>query len=594
MNNEVFEIEDGILKRYSGPAGDLVIPDGVTHIDKEVFFYNRRLTSVVIPNGVISIGDRAFKDCNNLTRVILPDSINSIGEMAFGFCGKLTECNLWPSDIQVVKKHAFIGCPLQLHSVYLPESLTAFGDNHTLMKDVTEVYVSKWSPGIGKAIKQTNLQLLHAESINTIPAKYRIYALKCFLNEINGDFSSEKAEQYIKYISSNLEKLCKEACDDMLLFQLILDQKLITAKTIDLYLEEANLRGNTEQVSALMNYKNNLGYQRITEERERLQQIKDKNNDFVIKKMLSRANKTDIKDLVFAVSGKLDTFGNRNELEKQLEEYGAKLSGSINKKVDYLITNNIDIQSEKILKAKDLGVEIISEEELNQKILFRCFPENIKSLDIPSYIKQLDILLLRECRMLEEINVSEHSKTFKSVDGVLFSKNGKVLYYYPRNKSDQKYTIPDGVRKIEPNAFSCNDHISEIIMPESINTLGTDAFSHCGSLETISIPAGVQTLPDYLFFDSGFTAINLPDTITSIGVWCFFACKNLERLDIPASVEKVENEAFSCCSKLKDIFLKGKCPKGFSNAVDNDHQITIHSKQISGIPKKENFTIIKE
>ena len=55
-----FEIINGILVKYKGAGGDVVIPDGVTIIGPEAFRSCYNLTNITIPNSIISIGDYAF------------------------------------------------------------------------------------------------------------------------------------------------------------------------------------------------------------------------------------------------------------------------------------------------------------------------------------------------------------------------------------------------------------------------------------------------------------------------------------------------------------------------------------------------------
>ena len=74
-----------------------------------------------------------------------------------------------------------------------------------------------------------------------------------------------------------------------------------------------------------------------------------------------------LKDLVFVITGSLNHFANRDQLKRKLEEKGAKVSGSISKKTNYLINNDSESSSSKNKKAKELGVAIITEEELLHK-----------------------------------------------------------------------------------------------------------------------------------------------------------------------------------------------------------------------------------
>lgn len=84
-----FEIEDGVLKKYTGTAMEVVIPEGVEIIGRSAFNGYKNLKSVTIPEGVQVIGNFAFSGCNNLTGVQIPDSVIRIGEGAFQSCGSL-------------------------------------------------------------------------------------------------------------------------------------------------------------------------------------------------------------------------------------------------------------------------------------------------------------------------------------------------------------------------------------------------------------------------------------------------------------------------------------------------------------------------
>ena len=65
----------------------------------------------------------------------------------------------------------------------------------------------------------------------------------------------------------------------------------------------------------------------------------------------------------FVVTGDVHIFKNRKEVEVKIEELGGKLSGSVSKKTDYLINNDIESTSSKNQKAKTLGIPIITEEQ---------------------------------------------------------------------------------------------------------------------------------------------------------------------------------------------------------------------------------------
>lgn len=78
--------------------------------------------------------------------------------------------------------------------------------------------------------------------------------------------------------------------------------------------------------------------------------------------------KITFKGLVFCVTGKLKTFKNRDAIKSYIEDLGGKVTGSVSKNTNYLINNDIDSTSSKNKRAKELGIPIITEEQLKQMV----------------------------------------------------------------------------------------------------------------------------------------------------------------------------------------------------------------------------------
>ena len=78
--NKDFVIENGVLKKYNGPGGEVVIPEGVTEIGWGAFQNCTGLQQVTLPKGLTAIKMRAFAGCTSLTEIDLPDSVSEIVE----------------------------------------------------------------------------------------------------------------------------------------------------------------------------------------------------------------------------------------------------------------------------------------------------------------------------------------------------------------------------------------------------------------------------------------------------------------------------------------------------------------------------------
>ena len=221
------------------------------------------------------------------------------------------------------------------------------------------------------------------------------------------------------------------------------------------------------------------------------------------------------------------------------------------------------------------------------------------------------------CSSLTIIIVDVNNENYKSIDGNLYTKDGKTLIQYAIGKKDASFIIPDGVTSIGNSAFRDCYSLTNITIPNSVTSIGNSAFSNCDkltsiivdannekyksidgnlymkngktliqyaigkkdtsfiipdgvtsiddaalrycyNLTSISIPDSVTSIGSYAFSDCySLTSITIPDSVASIGSYAFYHCDNLTSITIPSSVTSIGNNAFYFCIRLHTVYYTG-------------------------------------
>lgn len=187
--------------------------------------------------------------------------------------------------------------------------------------------------------------------------------------------------------------------------------------------------------------------------------------------------------------------------------------------------------------------------------LFNSCP-NLTSITIGRGVSSIGLYVFDGSDNLTTLIVHEYNTSFKTIDNILFTKDGKELVKYPRGKSENSYTVPDGVITIGFRAFYGNKHIECVSIPDSVTKIDAYAFNSCNKLKEANLGDSVKEIGSQAFLGcSNLTDINFPAALTIIGKQAFSDCKALESIVIPAGVNSIGGYAFTDCTKLKDVIM---------------------------------------
>ncbi|MCR5698754.1 MAG: leucine-rich repeat protein [Treponemataceae bacterium] len=112
-------------------------------------------------------------------------------------------------------------------------------------------------------------------------------------------------------------------------------------------------------------------------------------------------------------------------------------------------------------------------------------------------------------------------------------------------------TIPDSVTSIGGNAFYECRRLTSITIPDSVTSIGHYAFYGCSALTRITIPNSVTSIESSAFYGcTSLTSVTIPDSVTSIGDSAFIGCSSITSVTIPNSVTSIGGSAFTGCHEV--------------------------------------------
>ena len=629
MPNFITEIEIALFEKCSSLV-NITIPDGVTEIKSRAFKDCISLVSVQLPDSLKRIWNESFSGCQLLKNIKFPESLCSIGGHAFSRCISLEKIDI-PRSVYSMDFSAFYGTNAKYITVEQGNSrfrssgnclmtgigLMAMGENSVIPSDGS-VHIIYNSALIGLQDKINLVQF--PEGIHDIGEAFssseiqKINVPQGVLNLKSGAFFNCKllTSVIIPASVTEIEKMAFEGCDNIsdleiqgnpqistLSFEKI---KLIHFKAPNLvakngfpWWEERFGKENT-YIAAFENYDSKskivkyakqyyedafkalIAYDRIDLMPTYLSMWKQADVLNVFDNLVAICNQTQKTTvLAFLLEWKnknisLDDIGKHFEKElarnpfsvtemkkiwsyEKLEDGTVSITGYKGDSTDICIPDKI---------GKDI-VTSIAEEAFYPRKAGRntAAKENLKKIEkitIPASVTKIGKHAFSGCIALKSVYINDLTAwcniSFEDSSSNPCC-NGSDLYLDGVKITD--LVIPNTIMSIGKNVFHGCDSLTNVTIPKGVTIVDDAAFYRCRSLVNVDIPDSVTTIgADAFCFCKSLVKVDLPESIVSIGKNAFSYNRSLVTIHIPDSVTSIGDLAFSDCDHLADITLPKK------------------------------------
>lgn len=137
-----------------------------------------------------------------------------------------------------------------------------------------------------------------------------------------------------------------------------------------------------------------------------------------------------------------------------------------------------------------------------------------------------------------------------AIDGVTITAIGNA---FSNNETMKTVEIPDTVEVIGKNAFFRCDSLETVKMSGNITEIGENAFFMCDSLKEIVLPEGIRIIGEQAFLGSGIETLILPTTLEEVGKNALGDIK-IQSIVIPANIKSLVS-TFNGCKQLREATL---------------------------------------
>ena len=539
-----------MLTGYNGTATEVTVPYElgghiVQSIDTYVFRGNKTVEAIVLPETLESLGDYAFNGCTSLTSVQLHDSLSVVGSGLFSGCVSLEEIEL-PDGITSIGERAFEGCTA-LKQITLPEAVKSVGSNAFYgCTNLTEVSLPEGLTSIGA------YAFRDCDSLETIdfPDSLTSLAGRAFYNcDKLAEVGYPKGLTAVPEYAYNGWESPFTGCVSLKTIEIPEGVTVIPAHMFrdQTSLEEVVLPESLTGIGA-------YAFHGCT----------------ALKAISLLEGLTTIDAYAFHYCIGLTELS----FPESLTDVGTCAFQFCTGLEQVTTPENLTVLPEYMFN-ECTALTSVTVSDAVTRISAYAFHgcTALTQVELPEGLTTIEGYAFRDCDGLEAIDLPDSltglaGRAFYNCDKLAevgYPKGLTEILSYAYNAWESPFTgctnlkkveIPEGVTEIPAHTFRNQTSLEEVVLPESLTTIGAYAFDGCGALKTLTFNNGLTTIRECAFRNcKALTELTLPEGVITVENYAFEACTGIRSLTTPATLTVIQEGVFQNCTGLTEVTL---------------------------------------
>ena len=526
-------------------SGELV------YLGDNAFLGCSSLKSIDIGQNLTEIGTRTFKNCTSLKTVELSQSIKLIGDAAFENCSGLTELYI-PKSVEYIEVNALRGCnslrkltvPFLGRSKDEPMTLSGFLDyDKCVLEELVILKGTSLLPNAFSGITSLNSVVLSSDlvvigesafsgctSLKTVVFPYNtLKTIENYAFENCTSLQDATLPVSVTYLGSNVFYNCSS------LKKVVLPS---TLKTIPEYTFNGCSSLTTVNIPENVISIGDYAFSECSQ----------------LKQVLLPAALTSLGNNSFSKCTSLETISIPSKTTTIPEHtfFNCTSLNSVNLPSSLKVIENNAFYGCVALN----NIKFPSSLERFGEYSFRN--TGLTEVVIPNSVRYIGKGVFAQCNSLKSLTApflgTNNAQTQTKVLGYFFTTSSS----YSNNSVPStltSVTILDDIN-FGNGVFKNCSYLTDIKLPEYLNSIPQDAFYSCRALKYLELPDSIVSLGSSAFYGCvSLESIDIPDNLQTIGANSFRGCSSLKEIIIPGSVDSIGNGAFYNCTNLTKITL---------------------------------------